>query len=113
MKPEEIKQLIEDNFDLEQHILRCWNITTDLREILDDWQTGRMSEENTMQALDAYIKVYENRFDRTFRNYETVCQGLHGLRAIVEGLNAPESVVFSQQNSGEKKPKKGSKKVDQ
>ena len=72
--------VLENNFELEQDILKCWNITEDLREILEDWQQGRMSEDDVMQAMDAYIKVYDNRFDRTFRRYERLCRDLHQLR---------------------------------
>lgn len=112
MNVEDIKELSDANFDLEQHILRCWNITTDLEEILEDWQSGVMSEEEAMQAMDAYIKIYNNRFDRTFRNYETVCRGLHSLRTIVLDKLSQESVVSTQQKSGEKSSKKVAKKVD-
>jgi len=112
MTLDDLEQLTESNFDLEQHILRCWNVTTDLEEILEDWQSGVMREEDAMQALDAYIKVYNNRFERTFRNYETVCQGLHGLRAIVKDQIIQKSVVSTQQNFGVKKSKKVAKTVD-
>jgi hypothetical protein len=112
MNVEDINALSDANFDLEQHILRCWNITTDLEEILEDWQSGIMSEEESMQAIDAYVKVYNNRFDRTFRNYETVCHGLHSLRAIVLDKLSQESVVFTQQKSGKKSSKKVAKTVD-
>lgn len=58
-------------FDLEQDILRCWNITTDLGEILDDVESGHMELDEALQALRAYQKVYENRFERCFRRFET------------------------------------------
>ena len=75
--------VINVNFELEQDILKCWNITADVRELLTDWQEGRMGEEDVMQALDAYVKVYENRFERTFRRFEQQCQNLHELRQQV------------------------------
>jgi DNA repair ATPase RecN len=90
--------VLNNNFDLEQDILRCWNITTDLREVLDDWQQGLMQDEDVMQALDAYVKIYENRFERTFRRYEQQCRNLHELRQqvraqqdLVESANAPKT----------------------
>jgi hypothetical protein len=92
--------VLNTNFDLEQDILRCWNITSDLREILDDWQQARMSEEDVMQALDAYIKVYENRFERTFRRFEQQCRNLHELRQQVRSQDLAEP---------ETAPKKGAK----
>jgi hypothetical protein len=87
--------MIEDstlntNFELEQDILKCWNITSDLREILDDWQQGRMADEDVMQAMDAYVKVYENRFERTFRRFEQQCRNLHALRQQVRAQDLAE-----------------------
>jgi len=57
-------------FDLEQDILRCWNITTDLAEILDDVEGGHIKIHEAMEALRAYQKVYERRFDLCFRSFE-------------------------------------------
>jgi DNA repair ATPase RecN len=105
--------VIDNNFELEQDILKCWNITSDLREILDDWQQARMSDEHVMQVLDAYIRVYESRFERTFRRYEQQCQNLHALR---QQVRAQQDLVLSQ-NAPENRAKiaktKKQKKVDQ
>jgi len=103
--------VLDTNFDLEQDILRCWNITSDLREILTDWQESRMSEEDMMQALDAYIKIYENRFERTFRRYEQQCRNLHELRQQVRSQDLDQPV--SQPKKGKKMAKsKQQKEVD-
>jgi DNA repair ATPase RecN len=83
---------LNTNFELEQDILKCWNITSDLREILDDWQQGRMREEDVMQAMDAYVKVYENRFERTFRRFEQQCRNLHELRQQMRAQDLAEPV---------------------
>ncbi len=91
---------LNTNFELEQDILKCWNITSDVREILDDWQQGRMRDEDVMQALDAYVKVYDNRFERTFRRFEQQCQNLHALRQQVRAQDLDES---------KNAPKKGGK----
>jgi hypothetical protein len=81
---------LNNNFELEQDILKCWNITSDLRELLEDWQEGRMADEDVMQAMDAYVKIYENRFDRTFRRFEQQCQNLHELRQQVRAQDLAE-----------------------
>jgi hypothetical protein len=91
---------LNTNFELEQDILKCWNITSDLRELLEDWQQGRMSEEDVMLAMDAYVRVYENRFERTFRRFEQQCRNLHALRQQIrsQDLDDPKNP-----------PKKGAK----
>ena len=57
-------------FDLEQDILRCWNVTDDLGEILDDLESGVIEIHEAAEALRAYQKVYQRRFDRCFRSFE-------------------------------------------
>jgi hypothetical protein len=103
--------MIEDstlntNFELEQDILKCWNITSDVRELLTDWQEGRMRDEDVMQALDAYVKVYENRFERTFRRFEQQCRNLHELRQQVRSQDLEQP-----KNSPKKRGKMGGSKA--
>ena len=73
-------------FDLEQDILRCWNVTTDLGEILDDVESGHMDMAEALQALRAYQKVYENRFDRCFRRFESYNREAWAARHRVQEL---------------------------
>lgn len=61
---------MSSQFDLEQDILRCWNVTTDLGEILDEVENGRMEIHSAFEALRAFQKVYELRFERCFRSFE-------------------------------------------
>ena len=103
--------VINNNFELEQDILKCWNITSDLREILDDWQQARMSEEDVMQALDAYIKVYENRFERTFRRFEQQCRNLHALRQQVQAQDLDQPQIAPKKRAKMAKSKQ-QKEVD-
>jgi hypothetical protein len=96
--------MIEDhtinvNFELEQDILKCWNITSDVRELLTDWQEGRMRDEDVIQALDAYAKIYENRFERTFRRFEQQCQNLHALRQQVQSQDLDQPKTSSKKRA--------------
>ena len=97
------QDITENNFELEQDILKCWNMTSDVREIAQDFVEGRMSQEDFLQALDAYVKVYDNRFDRCFRRYELVCRGLHEMRHALEARAIAETT----------KPKKSKKSNDE
>lgn len=97
---------INTNFELEQDILRCWNIITDLCEILEEWQAGRMQDEDVMQALDAYVKIYENRFERTFRRFEQQCRNLHELRQQVRTQDQSPDVPKKRAKMGTAKEQK-------
>lgn len=101
--------LVDANFDLEQNILRCWNVTTDLAELVRDIESGDCSSEQALEILKAYAVVYENRFNHAWQLYETVCSGLHQLH---QNNNEPsfdplfDTVVEMQQNKGKKSSKK-------
>ena len=97
------KELIDANFDLEQNILKCWNIVDDIRDTLNDLESGHMTQADAVSGLRAFADVYQLRFDRTFRGYEQVCQGLHELRHAVKDFE-------SAQNAGPKSGKMGKSK---
>jgi hypothetical protein len=99
----EMQDITENNFELEQDILKCWNMTSDVKEIAQDFVEGQMNQQDFLQALDAYVKVYENRFDRCFRRYELVCRGLHEMRRALETHAMTKSI----------KPKKSKKSSDE
>lgn len=95
--------LVNANFDLEQGIIRCWSMVDDVREIIEDLDAGHIEQSDAREALLALATGYQNRFDRTFRIYETVCYGLHGLRAQVKDFELA-------QNAGPKSGKMGKSK---
>jgi hypothetical protein len=95
--------LVNVNFQLEQDIIKCWNVTDDVREVLNDLESGHMSQENAVAALRAFTDVYDNRFDRTFRRYETVCRGLHDLRAQVAGFASAQTTQSKSGKMGKSK----------
>ena len=97
-------------FDLEQGILRCWNITDDIGEILDDLESGHMEIHEAAEALRAYQKVYQRRFERCFAQFETFTGEVRDLRVRLKDLEMAS-------DSGSKREKraksKGQKAVDQ
>jgi len=104
------KTLTDTNFDLEQGILKCWNIVDDLKEILQDLDNGDMTQDEAIATLRGHTIVYQNRFDRTWTKYETVCRGLHQLRHAQLNVNSAEK---SDKKSGKKSGKNVQKVVDQ
>ena len=91
-------------FDLEQGILRCWNITDDIGEIAADLESGHMLPQEAAQALRAYEQVYQRRFERCFNQFETHCAEVRDLR---QQVTAPDLVL------GKRAKSKGKKAVDQ
>ena len=95
-------------FDLEQSILRCWNITEDIGEILDDLESGHMEVHEAAEALRAYQKVYERRFERCWAQFEAHTSEARDLRVRLKDLEMdPEPKRQKQGNS------QGQKAVDQ
>jgi hypothetical protein len=97
-------------FDLEQGILRCWNITDDIGEILDDLESGHMEMHEAAEALRAYQKVYQRRFERCFAQFEAYIAEVRDLRVRLQELDQPRNPDASM---GKKAKSKGKKEVDQ
>jgi hypothetical protein len=81
------KELTDANFELEQDIMKCWNVVDDIRDVVNDFENGHLGQADAVQALRAFADVYANRFDRTFRRYEQVCQGCMSSVTLSRALN--------------------------
>ena len=97
-------------FDLEQSILRCWNITDDIGEILDDLESGHMEVHEAAEALRAYQKVYQRRFERCFAQFETFTGEVRDLRVRLKDLEMDPDLLPKRQK---RTKSKGQKEVDQ
>ena len=64
---------MKNRFDLEQEMLQCWNITTDLQtvlEITDDIQYVDAADHDRIQNIIIGMRVmYEHRFDLMFSTF--------------------------------------------
>ena len=56
-----------DRFDLEQQILECWKVTTDIRTALEHGQSDLAGN------LEALAKVYDLQFEKLWWIFETMC----------------------------------------
>ncbi len=54
---------MSNRFDLEEAIMRCWNVTEDLKLISE--------AENPVEYAEALQKVYEQKFDNLFKIFES------------------------------------------
>lgn len=60
----------KDRFDLEQNILKCWNMTEDIQVIVDEFKT--MTEDEVLNSLNGVKNLYELKFSRLWNTFETL-----------------------------------------
>ena len=60
----------KDRFDLEQSILKCWNITEDIQVIVDEFKS--MTEEEVLNSLNGVKNLYELKFSRLWNIFEAI-----------------------------------------
>ena len=63
-----------DRFDFEQQIMSCWNITTDLKDLNEGVIESDLSRDQISNALMGLEQLYQLRFDKLFRQFETLVQ---------------------------------------
>lgn len=61
----------KNRFDLEQEILDCWNITKDIKHVLDMFDREGFNEDKVMNALIGLEVLYEQKFNTLFDTFET------------------------------------------
>lgn len=57
-------------FDLEQQILDCWNITTDLKTLCTAVGEEQVSQDEIMNILIGLEQLYGLKFDQLFSTFE-------------------------------------------
>lgn len=67
-------------FALEQEIMECWNVTTDLKRVTEylldaPLEPGR--EDRVVNMLVGMEALYEVKFDRCFRTFEKLLREMH------------------------------------
>lgn len=70
----------QTRFDLEQQIMECWNVTTDLKRVTEylldaPLESGR--EDKIANMLIGIEALYEVKFDRCFRTFEKLIKEMH------------------------------------
>lgn len=59
-----------DRFDLEQSILNCWNVTSDIDLLYENVMENDMSTDQIANALLGMQTIYEMKFEKLFRQFE-------------------------------------------
>ena len=76
-----------DRVDLEQEILRCWNILEDIQLLNENVMDGKMDNDGISNYLIGLKTIYGLKFDKCFNNFEEVQQAqLQERRALINQL---------------------------
>ena len=71
MELEQVSETNRDRFDLEQDIMNCWNVVTDIKELnramLD---RRRMTDDEVSNYLLGLETIYQVKFERLFETFE-------------------------------------------
>jgi hypothetical protein len=77
---------MSDQFDLEQGILSCWNITSDLDVLLEEIIEGDLTKDQISNVVLGLHQLYEIKFSKTFRTFEAFLKTYYQLKKDVERL---------------------------
>jgi hypothetical protein len=61
-----------DRFDLEQNILKCWNVTEDIDLLYENVMDKDMTPDDIANALLGMKQLYEMKFNKLWDNFETL-----------------------------------------
>ena len=61
-----------DRFDLEQGIMRCWNVTEDIDLLYRSVMEGNMTKDDISNVLLGLKCLYDLKFQETWNNFETL-----------------------------------------
>lgn len=61
-----------DRFDLEQDIMKCWNVTEDIDLLYRNVMEKDLSTDDVANALLGMKTLYEMKFEEMFNHFETL-----------------------------------------
>ena len=65
---------MNDRFDLEQQIMACWNVTSDIDTLCEGVLESDMTNDQIANILLGMKQLYELKFDKMFRTFEELIQ---------------------------------------
>ena len=80
-------------FDLEDRIMECWNVTSDIKIVYEEQLDSPrpMNEDELANILIGMEYLYNRKFQRLFEAYEEICKhgGVFLDKDVVESVNHP------------------------
>ncbi len=65
---------MNNQFDLEQQIMACWNVTSDIDTLCEGVLESDMTTDQIANILLGMKQLYELKFDKMFRTFEELIQ---------------------------------------
>ena len=65
---------MNDRFDLEQQIMACWNVTSDIETLFEGVVESDMTHDQIANILLGMKQLYELKFDKLFNTFEQLIQ---------------------------------------
>ena len=65
---------MSDRFDLEQQIMACWNVTSDIDTLCEGVLESDMTTDQIANILLGMKQLYELKFDKMFGTFEELIQ---------------------------------------
>ena len=66
--------VMNDRFDLEQQIMACWNVTSDIDTLCEGVLESDMTTDQIANILLGMKQLYELKFDKLFNTSEQLMQ---------------------------------------
>jgi hypothetical protein len=63
---------MKTRFDLEQEILECWGVTTDIDVLFNSIKDKNLSQSQILEILNGIKVLYDLKFDSMFNTFESV-----------------------------------------
>lgn len=63
---------MKTRFELEQEILDCWHVTTDINTLLEGVVEKDLTQDQIANTLLGLHQLYELKFDRLFSTFESL-----------------------------------------
>ena len=61
---------MSDRYDLEQQIMACWNVTSDIETLFEGVVESDMTTDQIANILLGMKQLYELKFDKLFNTFE-------------------------------------------
>ena len=94
---------MSDNFDFEQQIYKCWNLTDDIADLSEAISEGRVTAtDDIVNTLNGLETIYSIKFLKLWDLYETVIMDLvRDEKLAREDANAlREQLIYETQGYG-------------
>lgn len=79
---------MSDQFDLEQDIMSCWNVTTDLDVLLEElMENPEFNSDKASNFVLGLTTIYQAKFEKLFRTFEEFVKDHYQQRRDLEAMS--------------------------